>query len=1066
MKRKLKLSKLTCLSLFLFLTAFVVNAQDRNITGTILDEEGGPLPGVNVVIKGTTIGAITDMDGNYTMSVPADAVLVTSYVGYLTQEIEVGSQSQIDVSLAPDLLDLEEVVVVGYGFKKKATLTGSVAQVKGDEVLRDKGTSSAALALQGEIPGLTVTRGTSRPGNEEINIKVRGDISVNGGGGSPLILIDGIEVAEWQLSTINSNDIESISVLKDGAAAIYGTKAAGGVIMITTKKGEAGKLKVEYLTDLQLNVPYEMPSASMKEWAGIWLLGGRNDMIDYVDTDGNPQTAAFTGRFFSEDDFQRVVDGTFPLAPDSYLLFGGEHRFEDADYVDYIFGTTLSHRHSVALSGGNDRTTFRTSLGFSNDRSPMELVYDGAKKYNFRTNLDYKVNDVISTDFNISYDYRIIDEPSDGVGEGLQNPNFYPIHNPQGQYYTIWAHHIPLELEEGGRTITNRDLFRIGGSLNLDFNKYIQGLSFRYTGNVSTMNLEKNRRRKKVTKYDWYGNPSTYGPNSEIQVDLDNEFFQNHVIRGNYGRSFGDNNVSLMAGVTWEEEVSDMYYLERKFLLSDDLDALNTGSADTQENKGEADHESLVSYVARLNYDYAGIYLLELTARRDGSSRFHPDYRWKNFMNGSAGIRLSEISAIRDLDIFDNLKLRASWGETGSRAGIGLYDYISTMASGSTYFGASPAIFNTYRIASMTTTERTWERISTTNFGLDFGVMNSRLRGTFEYFIRKNDDMLVSITYPEILGASAPKTNSGAFTTKGYELSLNWRDRIGDLTYNIGLSYWDSESEITRMEGAETIKRGLNNTVEGYPLQSLFVYETDGILETEEEVYDYYEKYGFGSNDAGELDETMTKAGSDVPAYRSPNRLVPGCVIRVDQNGDGLINESDDLVFHGDANPHHNFGISLGLEYKGFDFYAFFQGVGQQYILRTGTLAWPFSKWWRNQNAVWLDNTWTPDNQDADWPMAFYNGSRKNWNYARPNDVNVINARYMRAKVLTLGYTLPSDMLQRINVDRVRLSVTANDLFVISNVNDGLDPEHDKNGTNGSLYPYSYTLVFSLQVGF
>lgn len=1051
------------LSLFFVAVSISAFAQQKTVTGKVVDDGGEGLPGVTVVVKGTTQGTVTSIDGDYSVpGVSEETVLVFSFVGMLSQQITVGSQTAINVTMKADAVGLEEVIVVGYGTQSKATLSGSVVQVKGEEMIKGKGTSSAALAMQGEIPGLVITRGTSRPGNEELDIKIRGDYSVNGI--SPLVLIDGVQVAEWQLSTINSNDIENISVLKDGSAAIYGSKAAGGVILVTTKKGKAGKMKVEYKGDLQLSIPYDMPLANQKELADIWLQGGRNDMIDYVDTNGDTQTGAFTGRFFSEDEWKMFYDGTMPLAPDTYMWGSTLHRFADEDYFDVIFGTTVSQRHNVSFSGGDEKATYRTSLGYANERSPMALVYDGAKKYNFRTNLTYKISDLIQTEFNVSYDYRVVDAPSHGVGEGLQNPPFYPTYNDMGQYYTLWADHTPLELEEGGRDVTNTGIFKIGGVLNFDFDKYVKGLSFRYQGDVSMRNVDKTRRTLMVTKYDWDGNPSTYAPArravSQVDVAIDKVFFQNHLVQGNYKRSFGSHNVGAMLGFTAEETVAHDYDMSRQYLLSDELDALDTGDASTMTNKGGGYDEALMSFISRLNYDYNGVYMAEFAARRDGSSRFHPDYRWKNFYYGSAAVRLSEMGFLKD-GFFDNLKVRASYGETGSRVGIGYYDYLSTMSSGSTYFGTSPAIYNTYRISSMTSTERTWERVAKTDFGIDFTTLDNRLSGTLDYFIHNNDDMLVSITYPEILGASAPKTNSGAFQSKGWEISVNWRDKIGEVSYNVGAALWDSKGEVTSMEGAETIANGLNTSpIEGYPLQSLWVYKTNGIFDNETDILAYYEKFGF---DGG--DQTTTKPGSILPAYRSTNRLVPGTVNRIDVSEDGLIN-TDDLSFYGDANPHYSYSLSLGLQYKGFDFNAFFQGVGQQYILRTGTLAFPLRTWYRNQNPTFIGNTWTPENTGADNPMIFYNGSRKNWNYGQPNDVNIINGRYVRAKVLSLGYTLPSELTQKAKMDRVRFSVTGNDLFVISNINDGLDPEHDRNGSNGNNYPYNSSVIFSLEVGF
>ncbi|MEO0334336.1 MAG: TonB-dependent receptor plug domain-containing protein, partial [Bacteroidota bacterium] len=369
-------------------------------------EDNSGLPGANVVVKGTTQGTITDIDGNYSLTVPGDeSVLVISSVGFMTQEVVVGSRSVINLSLAPDITSLEEVVVVGYGTQKKTTLTGSVSQVSG-EVLQVKGTSSAAQSLQGEVPGVVVTRQSSRPGQEGLDIKIRGDISVNGI--SPLVVLDGLIIPEWQLSTINPNDIESISVLKDAAAAIYGTQAAGGVILVTTKKGKQGNVKVEYSGQYQLNFANDFPVANLNEWAQLWLEAGDNDNILYRDANGDEVEAASNYRFFTRDELVSIIDGTLPMAPEPYFWLGQNRYLADVNQYDAVYGTTASQRHNISLSGGNEKVVYRTSFGYNNERSPIDFVYDGAKRFNFRTNLSYQVNDILSSDFSISYDNRLI----------------------------------------------------------------------------------------------------------------------------------------------------------------------------------------------------------------------------------------------------------------------------------------------------------------------------------------------------------------------------------------------------------------------------------------------------------------------------------------------------------------------------------------------------------------------------------------------------------------------------------------------------------------------------------
>ncbi|MFB9056178.1 SusC/RagA family TonB-linked outer membrane protein [Mariniflexile ostreae] len=1058
----------------------IVDEQNKTISGSVVSaEDGMGIPGVNIIVKGTSTGAVTDFDGKYSISVPSNnAVLVFSYMGYVTQEITTGGNSTINVTMQPDIAALDEVIIVGFGTQKKATLTGSVVQVKGDDILKGKGTSNATLALQGEVPGLVVTRTTARPGNEGSNIKIRGDISVNGI--SPLIIVDGLEIPEWQLATINANDIESYSVLKDGAAAIYGTKAAGGVILVTTKKGKQGKMKISYIGETQVNFSGDMPVAGMQEWGELYLQTLNNDTFPYLDNDGIMQQSTGTLRLgLTRENYEAIANGTFPLAPDTFFLGGKEQRFADVDQFDAVYGTTISKRHNLSASGGNENATYRTSVSYSDERSPVSFVYDGAKKYNFRTNLTYKISDLIKTEFNISYDNRIVDEPTLGVGESINDMNIFPLYNPQGQYYDIFGgNNILSRLDEGGRTVTDEKIFRLGAKLTLDLDQYAKGLSLTYFGNMSSRNGLRSERKKSVTNYDWYGDPNVGVSkntllNSFIKLYETQVDFQNHVIQANYERSFEKHNFSAMLGLTAEEQQINRYFTSRSNMASDDLDDINTGDVTKQITGGSqkqtngstfnsgAEATGLVSYIGKINYDFDGVFLLEALGRRDGSSRLHPDYRWKNFYSGSAGVNLHRLSFVEDLDIFNNLKFYTSYGETGSVTGIGAYDYISEISAGSTVFGSTPTQSNTAWIGSLISTDRTWERVATTNFGIDFAVLNNRLKGVAEVFNRTNNDMLISVTYPQVLGATAPKTNSGDFTSKGWELSLNWRDQIGDFKYNVGAMLWDSKSEITRMDGATSIAPGENKTVEGRPINAIYAYKTDGFLQNDQEVLEYYNNLGF----VNPTDQTQMIEGSLIPDYRTLNRLTPGSVKRIDTNGDGTIT-SDDLVYMGDANPHNSFGITLGLEYKGFDFSAFFQGVAKQNIVRTETLAYPWKRWWQNQNISFIDSSWTPENTSAEQPVISMNSYRNNWNYAHTNDVNIIKASYMRAKVISLGYSLPSSLIEKAGIERLRLSITGNDLFVISNVKDGLDPEAGSNSVTGNVIPFTSTLIFGLELNF
>jgi hypothetical protein len=437
------------------------------------------------------------------------------------------------------------------------------------------------------------------------------------------------------------------------------------------------------------------------------------------------------------------------------------------------------------------------------------------------------------------------------------------------------------------------------------------------------------------------------------------------------------------------------------------------------------------------------------------------DNRWANFSGISGGIRISEFTSVKNLGIFSNLKLRASYGETGSQTGIGQYDYISGISQGTTVFGSAGTKINTAWISSMTSRERTWERVATRNFGLDFAVLNNRLSGTFELYNRENIGMLISMTYPSVLGTSAPKTNNGNFVAKGWELELNWNDKIGsDFSYHVGVSLSDAKTEITNYAGAIAIGNGLNNKVggnsfiEGKPLNAIYVYKTNGYLQTTDEVNSYYA-------------EITKLAGGIHPVQGTANQLTPGCVRKVDTSGDGRIT-TDDLNYHGDANPHYLFGVNLSATYKNFDFSMFMQGVGQQYVVREGLLSAPFYAIYTNQNSTYWGKTWTPENPNARYPImsGWKGGSRTTWNYKQYHDININNCWYARAKSVVLGYTLPKSLLDKVKIDRLRLFVSGENLFEFSNVKDGFDPESKSAAGQGNVDVYSRTLSFGIDLTF
>lgn len=1037
--------------------------QTGTVKGQVVDENGESVIGASVLLKGTTNGVITDINGNFVLEGVTGGTLLVSYVGYQTQEITVVPGKVLKIVMKEDAELLDEVVVVGYGVQKKETLSGSVTQVRGEEVLSGKATQSMASALQGTIPGLTITRTSSRPGNEGTNITLRGGISVNDEANSPMIIIDGVEAYEWELSQINPNDVESISVLKDASAAIYGTKAAGGVILVTTKRGKEGKLKVTYSGSVHANVVGERyPVANGQEWAQMHNLAVMNDY-----TYGADHTYGWK-LGYPQEVWEALANGEYVEG-----MVNGTYRILDpyADQFDAIYGTTWGQSHNVMVSGGNDKLKVMTSLGYSNDRSLIDVVYDGQKKYNFRTNLDYQFNDMVKTEFNVSYDKRHTSSPQQGIGQGLQDMYIFPMYNEYGQFYdTFGGNNVLAKLIEGGRNNNTEEIMRLGGKLTLDLNKFVKGLSFQTSANFRIRHHKLIERQTHVTLYDWAGETTsidgypdysqgsgsvwseTSDENCWVKNTLEESFYQTYNALLNYNRSFGDHNIALMAGLTDEKTSYQKFYQYRSGMTNDALDDINLGDVTTAQATGGSNEVGMISWIGRLNYDYRGIYLLEGLFRRDGSSKFSADNRWANFYGISAGVRFSEFEFVKNWNIFNNLKLRASYGETGSQGGIGNYDYYSTISKGTTIFGYDGTKVNTAWISSMTSKDRTWERVATTNFGVDFAVLNNRLSGTFEYYIRKNNDMLISVTYPQVLGATAPKTNSGGYRANGWELSLNWNDRIGqDFSYNVGFSLSDARTEVTNYEGAAAITYGKNAIVEGKPINSIYVFKTDGYLQSEAEVAEYY--------------QTINANGTLAPTENTNSQLRPGCVRKVDLDGDGAIT-TDDLYYYGDANPHFQFGINLGARYKGFDFSAFIQGVGQQNLVREGNLRGPFVSWWMNQNKTYLYETWTEENTNARFPILSFDGSVNNWNYSQYNDINVMDVWYARLKNIVIGYTLPKTWMKKIGVENLRLYLSADNLWELTHVDDSFDPEAQASTGQGKIDCYARTVSFGIDLTF
>lgn len=591
--------------------------QSGIVKGTVIDVNGEPIIGANVMVKGTTNGTITDVDGNFSLD-NAKGVLVISYIGYNSQEIAVeGNETNLKIVLKEDSKQLEEVVVVGYGTQKKETLTGAVAMVKGDEVLKGRAASNVGTALQGAIPGLTVTRSSSRP-TENATISIRGGISANSS--DPLILIDGVDAYAWELNQLNPNDIESVSVLKDAAASIYGARAAGGVILITTKRAKEGKTTVSYNGSVTANfVGKDYPAATGSEWARMMLMADQNDT-----NHPNGASSLWTLQGWNVDFYERVMnneafdwEGTNTLRIDPL----------NANQVDLVYGTTWGTSHNLSIQSGSENLKSMTSVGYSNDRSLIKVVYDGQKKYNFRNNTDYNIGKYVKLETGLSYDYKQADVPTYGIGYGLQDMWIFPLYTESGTHYydNFGGNNVIAHLTEGGKTVTSMYMLRASGKMTIDLsfiNEKLKGLSFYAKGSIRQYNENKKAQSHKIQMYTYYdvadGPQTTNGATTGSKANKESltegntrALYQLYEYFLNYDRTFGKHHVSAMFGNT--NELRDNYVTEvyRSSSTPVTLNDLNLYDTTTDKiSKSESYKWSYVSLVGRVNYDFAGKYLI------------------------------------------------------------------------------------------------------------------------------------------------------------------------------------------------------------------------------------------------------------------------------------------------------------------------------------------------------------------------------------------------------------------------------------------------------------------------
>ena len=1051
--------KMVAFTMLIFLLAFFSSssfAQTKTVTGKVVNADTKePLQGATVQIKGSTKGTTTNADGAFSIEAPEGAVLEIGSVSYQEQEVKPSrTKGVLVVNLSLKEKDMGEVIVVGYSKQKKATLTGAVEQITA-KTFESRAVTNIGLALQGASPGLVVTRNSPRPGNEGLAFKIRGATSVNGG--SPLVIIDGVPALNsYSFLNMNSDDIETISVLKDGAAAIYGARAANGVILVTTKRGK-GKVKVDYNSNLRFTtngiIGY---SPNMQQYATMWLEANKEETVPNWWVWQNQNNLL---------KMQQGVEGAYPLFGIDYFIF-------NANRIEEMFARRYSHQHNLSISNSNDRSAYRLSFGFADNKGNLATAYDGQKQYNARFNYDYKLSEKLKMESSISLVNAKTSSPSVGLDNTLYGYDmpFFPAKNPFGQWFAIFngvdggANRNPAAMTtDGGRDNKNSLTGRV--DLKATYQIY-KDLALEGLASVQNERFNQERYVLQVPVYNWYGRQTgighnTGGTNNRYYTYAWTGFYQYYSALLRYNKTIkGVHNISATAGINAEKNRYQWVSATRIGFENLGVQDISLASATAQSNDGFKSQSGFYSYIARANYNYAEKYLVELMGRRDGNSRFATGFKFKNFGSASVGWVFTKEDFLQGISSIVNFgKIRASYGNSGNDAGLDNFEYISLINAGTAVLGlpASQQTSSSLANNGLITNLRTWERVEQKNIGFDLTFLNNRLSATFDLFEKDNIGMLSQVTYPSVLGGRPPKTNSGHFNTKGWEAIIGWKDNKRDLSYNISFNISNTKTSVTGVEGADNYGAGKNGIVNGYPFQPWFVYKTDGYFNSQAEVDAYYAAYG-NSTDLATL-----------PANNPSVTLRAGDTKKVDVSGKGNItsigNEKSSLVYKGDGTPHFTFGLNMGASFKGFDLSAFFQGQLKQLIMRSGWMAYPFTAIWTNQNPSFLGNTWTSEKTDALFPRLTVNGTRAKWNYAN-NDFMLQNNRYIRLKSLIVGYTLPPSISRRVKLERVRVYFSGNDLWEKTTIKDGFDPEMGEASVDNNGYPYARTWSFGLNIGF
>lgn len=997
-----------------------------NIKGVVVDEQGEPLIGASVFVKGTTEGVVTDVDGAFALSVQEGATLTASYIGYLSKDVEVGNRDNLTITLEPDSKTLEEVVVIGYGTVKKKDLTGSVASVRGDDLAAKK-TTTLSTALQGTLSGVLVQRSGNAPGASASSIRVRGITTM--GNSNPLIIVDGVQTDD--IDYVNSNDVESISVLKDAAAAsIYGAKAAAGVILITTKRGSKSDMSISYNGEFGWEIPTEQP-----EMVGVTRFLEMYNELSYNDNPG----AGFYQQYTADQVKNWVKNNASD--PDNYPI---------TDWKNMILKDNAPRMsHVVSVNGGNDAVRTKVSLSYDE----VGALYNGRKfqRFMLRANNDFTIiKDILSASLDVNirraHNQRPVYDPfsdirkmpaiypaiweNGGIAEGKAGANPYGYLN-YGGTYNAWS-------------------TQLGGKASIKLTP-VKGLSLEAI--VSPfINYTKSKQFKQAATWVLKDDPSVIGGflDGYSTTDLnegrnDNWHITSQVI-ANYAATFaGKHDLNVMAGYENYLMNSETLSAARTQYELTEYPYLNVGPEDYQTNAGSGSEFTSNSFFGRVMYSYDDRYLLQANVRHDGSSRFARKYRWGTFPSASAGWVISKEKWMQSAAPYLSfMKFRASWGMLGNeRIGSNYFPFMALLTFNDALFYENGAIVSDKTAAQrvLAVEDITWETTTSTDIGIDLGFFRNRLTANFDWYWKTTEDMLLDIQIPYLLGYANPATNAGTMATQGFDLELGWHDRVGDFSYNVSLNLSDFQSKIVDINGSDIISGGKIKR-EGCYFNEWYGYRCMGIYQNDEDFARY----------PATLNSTVGVGDLIYEDISGPDG-VP----------DGIINAEYDRVPLGNSLPRFQYGGQFSCAWKGIDFSLAFQGIGKQQSYIASEMVQPLRDNYGGFPAILEEGYWSwfntaEQNASAKYPKLTY-ANRSN-NYAT-STFWMFNGAYFRLKNVTLGYTFPEKWMSKARIKSLRVYATANDVFSIDKYPVGWDPE-----MGVSAYPITTSLLLGLSIKF